>query len=87
MSLLLRPKNYSAEQAVRITTMASVALCEAIEAVSDGKAESVGKPPFISSPKFEPALALGIDDECRLSVRFPDGTKDRYSSGEISICL
>lgn len=39
MSLLLRPKNYSAEQAVRITTMAAVAICEAIEAISDEKAE------------------------------------------------
>ncbi len=39
MSLLLRPQNYSAEQAVRITTMAAVAMCEAIEAVSDEKAQ------------------------------------------------
>lgn len=34
MSLLLRPKNYSAGQAVRLTTMAAVAMCEAIETVS-----------------------------------------------------
>lgn len=39
MSLLLRPKDFSPEQAVRITTMAAVAMCEAIEAVSDEKAE------------------------------------------------
>lgn len=39
MSLLLRPDNYSAKQAVRITTMAAVAMCEAIEAVSGKKAE------------------------------------------------
>ena len=39
MSLLLRPRNYSAKQAVRITSMAAVAVCEAIEAVSDEKAE------------------------------------------------
>lgn len=39
MSLLLRPGNYSAKQAVRITTMAAVAICEAIEAVSDEKTE------------------------------------------------
>ena len=39
MSLLLRPKQYSAEQAVSITTMAAVAVCEAIEAVSGEKAE------------------------------------------------
>lgn len=38
MSLLLRPKNYLPDQAVRITTMAAVAMCEAIEAVSDEKA-------------------------------------------------
>lgn len=39
MSILLRPHNYSAGQAVRITTMAAVAMCEAIEAVSDKKAQ------------------------------------------------
>ncbi len=38
MSLLLRPENYTAEQAVRITTMAAVAMCEAIEAVSEEEA-------------------------------------------------
>lgn len=35
MSMLLRPENYTAEQAMSITTIASVAACEAIEAVSD----------------------------------------------------
>lgn len=39
MSILLRPANYSASQAVRITTMAAVAVCESIEEVSDVKAE------------------------------------------------
>lgn len=39
MSILLKPTNYSASQAVRITTMAAVAVCEAIEEVSDAKAE------------------------------------------------
>ena len=39
MSLLLRPKSYTAEQAVGITTMAAVAVCEAIEAVSTERAE------------------------------------------------
>lgn len=39
MSLLLRPSNYSASQAVRITTMAAVAMCEAIEEVSDEQAQ------------------------------------------------
>lgn len=38
MSLLLRPHNYSAQQASKLTTMAAVAACEAIEAVSDKKA-------------------------------------------------
>lgn len=39
MSLLLRPRNYSAEQSVRITTMAAVAVCEAIEKISNERAE------------------------------------------------
>ncbi|MCI7791088.1 MAG: biotin--[acetyl-CoA-carboxylase] ligase [Lachnospiraceae bacterium] len=39
MSMLLRPQNYSSQQAVRITTMAAVAACEAIEAVSDERAQ------------------------------------------------
>ena len=38
MSLLLRPENYSAKEAVKITTMAAVAICEAIETVSEEKA-------------------------------------------------
>lgn len=38
LSMLLRPKNYSAEQAMRITTIASVAACEAIESVSNNTA-------------------------------------------------
>ena len=36
-SVLLRPAHYAAEQAVRLTTMAAVAMCEAIEEVSDKK--------------------------------------------------
>lgn len=39
MSLLLRPNDYSAEDSVRITTMAAVAVCEAIEDISDETAE------------------------------------------------
>lgn len=39
MSLLLRPRNYSAGQAARLTTMAAVAACEAIETVSGAKAQ------------------------------------------------
>ncbi len=38
MSLLLRPQQYSTEQAVRITSIAAVAMCEAIEAVTAEKA-------------------------------------------------
>ena len=39
MSLLIRPENFYADQAVSITTIAAVAVCEAIEAVSGEKAE------------------------------------------------
>lgn len=39
MSLLLRPAGYSSQQAVKITTMAAVAACEAIETVSGQKAQ------------------------------------------------
>lgn len=39
LSLLLRPPHYSSRQAVRLTTMAAVAVCEAIEAVSGEKAQ------------------------------------------------
>lgn len=188
MSLLLRPANYSASQAVSITTMAAVAMCEAIEAVSDEKAEikwvndifvrgkkvcgiltegsfnlesglldyavlgvginiyqpKGGFPQELSSiagAVFEEkqndvknrlvsvflnrfygyyfaqnktdyveryrsrsfvigrqvaltsfggpkkAVVIGIDEQCRLLVKYPDGTEDCYASGEISICL
>ena len=33
------------------------------------------------------AHVLGVDDECRLEVRYPDGTEEALSSGEISIRL
>lgn len=39
LSLLLRPAGYSPAQAVRMTTMAAVAVCQAIEAVSGKTAE------------------------------------------------
>lgn len=39
MSLLLRPQQYSAQQAVRLTTMAAAAMCEAIEEVSGRDAQ------------------------------------------------
>ena len=188
MSLLIRPENFYADQAVRITTMAAVAVCEAIEAVSGEKAEikwvndifvnnkkvcgiltegsfdiesglmnyavlgigmNVYKPTdgfpneleniagaifennecdaknrliaqflnrfykyynsedsheyvenyrnrsfvigkeikIISGNKSNIAVALGIDDKCRLLVRYPDGKEECCSSGEISIIL
>ena len=31
------------------------------------------------------ALALDVDEECRLVVRYDDGTLGRLSSGEISV--
>ena len=39
MSLLLKADNYSTRQATRFTTMAAVAMCEAIEEVSEEKAQ------------------------------------------------
>lgn len=39
MSLLLRPYQYAAHQATQLTTIAAIAACEAIEKVSDEKAE------------------------------------------------
>ncbi|MEG2395837.1 MAG: biotin--[acetyl-CoA-carboxylase] ligase [Oscillospiraceae bacterium] len=39
ISTLLRPKNNSANEALNITTMAAVAMCEAIESLSSQKAE------------------------------------------------
>lgn len=39
LSLLLRPKTYTPEQAVKLTTMAAVAGCEAIEKVSGRQAQ------------------------------------------------
>lgn len=186
MSLLLRPQNYSSKQAVRITTMAGVAMCEAIEAISDEKAEikwvndifvrgkkvcgiltegsfslesglleyavlgigvNVYQPEngfpkelediaaalfstpqsdaknrlvseflnrfwsyytaenqmdyvekyrsrsfvigrqvtILAADKAREAVVTGIDDDCHLLVEYADGTKDCYSSGEISI--
>ena len=39
MSLLLRPEGWTPDKAVRLTTMAAVAACEAIEEVSGGQAK------------------------------------------------
>lgn len=188
MSLLLRPGNYSSKQAARITTMAAVAICEAIEEVSEEKAEikwvndvfvrgkkvcgiltegafnlesglldyavlgvgiNVYQPqggfPDELSPiagavfqekqndaknrlvsaflnrfygyyhagnptdyveeyrkrsfvigkqvtltafnESKNAVVVGIDEECRLLVKYPDGTQECFSSGEISVCV
>ena len=188
LSLLLRPENCAANRAVRITTMAAVAMCEAIESVSDEKAEikwvndifiagrkvcgilteaafdlesglleyavlgvgvnvcapdggfpeelrhiagavfrspqrdiknrltgaflnrfmaiyahpedtgygaayrrrslAVGKRVTVVSPdRSRSALVLGVDEECRLLVRYGDGSEEALSTGEISIRL
>ena len=39
ISIVLRPERYDPQQAVKLTTMAAVAVCEAIESVSGEKAE------------------------------------------------
>ena len=39
MSILLRPENYTPEKAVKLTTIAALAVCEAIEKVSNKKTE------------------------------------------------
>lgn len=186
LSLLLRPKNFSSEQAVRITTMAAAAVCVAIEEISGEKAEIkwvndifvrgkkvcgiltegsfdlesglldfavlgvginiyepyngfpkelesiagavfqehtndaknrlvseflnrfygyytapsltkyieeyrkrsfvIGKEvSLLSSNETKNAVVLGIDDHCRLLVKYADGTEGCYSSGEISV--
>ena len=38
-----------------------------------------------SGGEARPALALGVDDRCRLLVRWPDGTEQALFSGEISV--
>jgi len=46
----------------------------------------VGKPlTVLSGDTRRNALALGIDDRCRLRVRFGDGTEQSLSYGEVSI--
>ena len=39
----------------------------------------------LSGGEKTPALALGVDDECRLSVRYDDGRIETLSAGEVSI--
>lgn len=188
MSLLLRPGNCSSKQAARITTMAALAICEAIEEVSEEKAEikwvndvfvrgkkvcgiltegafnlesglldyavlgvgiNVYQPQCGFPDELSPiagavfqekqndaknrlvstflnrfygyyhagdptdyvekyrersfvigkqvtltafnesknAVVVGIDEECRLLVKYPDGTQECFSSGEISVCV
>ncbi len=188
LSLLLRPSSLPSKQTIKVTTLAAVAACEAIEAVSDRKAEikwvndifidgkkvsgilteasfslesdtaeyvilgigfniltpeggfpdeikNIAGPIFAApqkdirnrlaaefinrfmnayrTPGFagyeekyrrrslaigrsvnvllpegpRPALVLDVDDDCRLLVKYEDGTTDRLNSGEISIKL
>lgn len=42
---------------------------------------------IVRGDESRPALALGIDDDCHLLVRTPDGTQECLSTGEISIRL
>ena len=41
----------------------------------------------LSGERATPALALGVDDRCRLLVEYDDGAQEALSSGEISIKL
>lgn len=41
----------------------------------------------LSGGGSRPALALGVDDNCRLNVKYPDGKEEYLSSGEISVRL
>ncbi len=41
----------------------------------------------ISASGIRPAVAVDVDDECRLLVRYPDGSTEKLYSGEISIKL
>ena len=41
----------------------------------------------ISSAGQRSALALDVDDDCRLLVQYPDGRREALSTGEISIRL
>ena len=134
LSLLLRPRQMQPQHATRITTMAALAACEAIEAVTqqqpqikwvndiflEGKkvcgiltegsfnletgqlddvvvendyasayrARSmvIGKSIVVSTPTASRnASALDIDRDCRLIVRYEDGSIASLSSAEVSI--
>ncbi|MGN0493652.1 MAG: biotin--[acetyl-CoA-carboxylase] ligase [Acutalibacteraceae bacterium] len=41
----------------------------------------------LSGGGSRPALALGVDESCRLHVKYPDGGEEYLSSGEISVRL
>lgn len=41
----------------------------------------------LSGGGSQSALALGVDDSCRLHVKYPDGKEEYLSSGEISVRL
>ena len=46
----------------------------------------IGQPvTVIRSDALRPAMACGIDDECRLLVRYEDGSTEALSSGEVSV--
>ena len=46
----------------------------------------VGKPITVKTPNGDrDATALGVDEQCRLLVRYADGGKDALSSGDVSI--
>ena len=39
----------------------------------------------VQGEREQEALVLGIDDACRLLVRYPDGSEAALSSGEVRI--
>ncbi len=46
----------------------------------------IGRPVYvIRNGEARPATACGIDDECRLLVRYEDGASEALSSGEVSV--
>lgn len=50
-----------------------------------GASLSANSAPASSADGRNIALALGIDDQCRLIVRYPDGTEEHLNSGEVRI--
>ena len=46
----------------------------------------IGKPVYVlRGGEARPATACDIDDECRLLVRYEDGSSEALSSGEVSV--